>query len=389
MTSTASPEKKIVRQWPTLPSRLLTPLLLDKALIKQTTSNGVQLKFDFQTIRRLLHLTQCAFETIAVNEICEQIDSYFIDDLNDHFGTDSNECTLCDVPTAVIGEEVQQYAVLVVELYHHVKQSPKEDIKSLTIDEFTFIVSSTRFKHEYQRRALGVISSSWKRRCCGVKQYTRVNLLGDYEIEVKNGNMIDARIPFIEIVDLTVSEDKTQKNCSNLLRQRRVNEFFAKRPNQRQAAVIAPNAPKNTPIATVKPNRIQTWFRDVYKSQFELKMERDGARICNVRHGKIPFLHNDCRPLLELSVQPVRLDQIESLPGFDDLPNGDMFVCSLINWGRWLCQKRVVDFVENDVVYQMDYAFVEDRVNDDFGAPIRTQWKKLNNGQWTANYKFE
>ena len=66
-----------------------------------------------------------------------------------------------------------------------------------------------------------------------------------------------------------------------------------------------------------------------------------------------------------------------------------MFVCSLINWGRWLCQKRVVDFVENDVVYQMDYAFVEDRVNDDFGAPIRTQWKKLKTGQWAANYKFE
>ena len=52
-------------------------------------------------------------------------------------------------------------------------------------------------------------------------------------------------------------------------------------------------------------------------------------------------------------------------------------------------QKRVVDFVEKGVEYQMDYAFAEQRVPADFGAPIRTQWKKNFNGQWHANYKFD
>ena len=157
--------------------------------------------FSIISKQKLLHLTQCPFDPLTVNEICNRLNDNFIDDVNDQFGTDSDECTFCDVKTVVIDQNVQLYFNLIVELYHKcVKQSPKEDINKLTIDEFAFIASSTQFKSDYQRKDLAVIRSSWTRRCVK-KHFTRDKLLDEYKIKLnERGKMIDSGI---ETVDLT------------------------------------------------------------------------------------------------------------------------------------------------------------------------------------------
>ena len=126
-----------------------------------------------------------------------------------------------------------------------------------------------------------------------------------------------------------------------MLRQRTINEFncFKQQNKQQAVAVPAPVQAAVAPpvIALVAPNRFKTTFRAVYKCQWDLKFEKDGVNLSSIRHYQVPFRHNDCRPLLELSTEPVRFDAIENLPGFEELHHMDMFICHLINWGRWIC----------------------------------------------------
>ena len=51
-----------------------------------------------------------------------------------------------------------------------------------------------------------------------------------------------------------------------------------------------------------------------------------------------------------MSSPAVRMDEIEGIPQFEQLKCGDHFIVTLISWGKWIFEKKIVSFVEVSIL---------------------------------------